>query len=181
MLQKLFGSRNHNVNTNPTFTESVVEKPLIVKIIHAGGFVERYYMALPAALIIEKYPKFVLARPDIFQRPWDSIVRPDEMLVPGQKYFVVPTLTVKKLRQRMVKPRAVRSVSLNKDKPEQAKQTKQANRRVRFKGIETKTRRDAGGDEEKVKKSKKKGASGRGLRRKNVSFSPMLTVIDGRG
>ncbi|KAM0025006.1 hypothetical protein Hdeb2414_s0021g00569361 [Helianthus debilis subsp. tardiflorus] len=177
MLQKLFGPRNHNVNTNPTFTESVVEKPLIVKIIHAGGFVERYYMALPAALIIDKYPKFMLARPDIFQRPWDSIVRPDEMLVPGQKYFVVPTLTVKKLRQRMVKPRTVRSVSLNKDKPEQAKQ---ANRRVRFKGIETKTRRDAGGDEEKVKKSKK-GTSGRGLRMKNVRFSPTLTIIHGRG
>ncbi|KAL1555433.1 hypothetical protein AAHA92_11171 [Salvia divinorum] len=51
-----------------------------VKIVHAGGHVERYYMATPAVIIIQKNPSFVLARPEIFQMPWDSVVRPEEIL-----------------------------------------------------------------------------------------------------
>ncbi|KAI3774842.1 hypothetical protein L1987_49404 [Smallanthus sonchifolius] len=127
-------------------------------IIHAGGIVERYYMAFPAAWIIDKYPKFVLTRPEIFRRPWDSVVRPEEMLVPGQKYFVVPILTVKKLRRRMLKSTTETSDSKPKHKP--------ANRRVRFTGVAE--------DKEK----KKKSSNGKGLRKKNVSFSPSLTIID---
>ncbi|KAL8223740.1 hypothetical protein R6Q57_019215 [Mikania cordata] len=80
------------------------EKSSVLQIIHAGGTVERYYMAFPAACIMDKYPNFVLARPEIFRRPWDSIVRPEEILVPGQKYFVVPIPTVKKLHRRLRKP-----------------------------------------------------------------------------
>ncbi|MCD9643991.1 hypothetical protein HAX54_031905 [Datura stramonium] len=34
-----------------------------LKIIHAGGVAEYYYMATPAARILEKYPSFILARP----------------------------------------------------------------------------------------------------------------------
>ena len=45
-------------------------------------------MAIPAARIMEKYPKFLLARPELFRRPWDSVVRPDEIFTPGQKFFV---------------------------------------------------------------------------------------------
>ncbi|KAI3712160.1 hypothetical protein L1987_70709 [Smallanthus sonchifolius] len=102
MLLKFFGSQNHNnpPNPNPSFGE----KPLILQIIHAGGMIERYYMAFPAAWIMDKYPNFVLVRPEIFRRPWDSIVRPEEILVPGQKYFVVPVPTVKKLHRRLRKP-----------------------------------------------------------------------------
>lgn len=57
-------------------------------------------MALPAATIIGRDPSFVLARPEVFRRPWDSVVRPEEILVPGEKYYVVPRRTVKKLRRR---------------------------------------------------------------------------------
>lgn len=51
--------------------------------------------------VLEKYPSFILARPEVFRRPWDSVVQPEEILVLGQKFYVVPKRTVKKLRQRI--------------------------------------------------------------------------------
>ncbi|KAF8409764.1 hypothetical protein HHK36_005843 [Tetracentron sinense] len=97
----------------PSFWRHVPPKPTpdpldesssTLKIIHAGGIVEFYYMAVPAIKIMEKYPSFLLARPEIFRRPWDSLVRPEEILTPGQKYFVVPRRTVKKLQRRIRQP-----------------------------------------------------------------------------
>nr|GMC48584.1 Myeloid-associated differentiation marker-like protein [Ipomoea batatas] len=72
-----------------------------LKIIHPGGTTEHYYMATPAARIIDEYyPSFILARPDVFRKPWESVVKRDEILTPGQKFFVVPRQTIKKLRRR---------------------------------------------------------------------------------
>lgn len=76
----------------------------VLKIVHAGGFVERYYMAIPAAEVMKKYPSFLLTKPEVFKRPWESVVQPDEILTPGGKYFVVPRSTVKKLRRRIRRP-----------------------------------------------------------------------------
>lgn len=59
------------------------------------------YMAVAASRVMEKYPTFILARPEVFRRPWDSVVQPEEILVPGQKFYVVPIWTVKKLKQRI--------------------------------------------------------------------------------
>ncbi|KVH93167.1 Protein of unknown function DUF4228 [Cynara cardunculus var. scolymus] len=181
MILKLFGSRNINVpqnpNPNPGFNGVAVgEKPLILQIIHAGGKIERYYMAFPAAWIMDKYPNFVLARPEIFRRPWDSVVRPEEMLVPGQKYFVVPIRTVKKLHRRIWKPSIeITNALVCQDKDTASSKPKPGNRCVRFRGIESKTRNDLGVAEDNVKKS----LNGKGLRKKkNVRFSPSLTMID---
>ena len=78
----------------------------VLKVVHAGGNVDSYYMAIPAAKILEKYPSsFLLARPEVFRRPWDSIVKPDAILTPGEKVFLVPHRTVRKLRRRIRKPR----------------------------------------------------------------------------
>ncbi|CAI9089832.1 OLC1v1024476C1 [Oldenlandia corymbosa var. corymbosa] len=113
ILHKLFGKRKLAPAPNPNPMEdhqaaekqaALGESPAALKIIHAGGRVELYYMAIPAERIIEKYPYFTLARPDVFRRPWDAIVPPNEILVPGQKYFVVSLRTVKKLRRRIKKP-----------------------------------------------------------------------------
>ncbi|KAL7218429.1 hypothetical protein ACSBR2_011656 [Camellia fascicularis] len=113
MLHKLFGIRKHKpppsssrclVPAKPAATPAVEERSSVLKIIHAGGHVENYYMAIPANRITAKYPSFILARPDVFWRPWDAVVRPEEILVPGQKFFVVPRQTLKKLRKRIQKP-----------------------------------------------------------------------------
>ncbi|KAG8387168.1 hypothetical protein BUALT_Bualt03G0225100 [Buddleja alternifolia] len=111
MLNKIFGNKNfNNLSLNPFHARAsaspsgpVDKWSRALKIVHLGGRVEYYYMAIPASRIIEKYPSFVLTRPEIFRRPWDAIVRPDETLVPGQKYYVVPRQTVRKLRRRIRK------------------------------------------------------------------------------
>ncbi|KAK9226253.1 hypothetical protein WN943_011300 [Citrus x changshan-huyou] len=78
-----------------------------------GGFVECYYMAIPAVIILEKYPSCILGRREVFRRPWDSVVRPEELLTLGEKFFLVPRRTVRKLRRRVKKPDGHREVSSN--------------------------------------------------------------------
>ncbi|KAL0444990.1 UNVERIFIED_CONTAM: hypothetical protein Slati_2221700 [Sesamum latifolium] len=116
LINKLFGNRKPKTNPLNTTTAdhhharalAIPSGPVergsrsrALKIVHAGGHAEYYYMAVPAAMIIEKNPSLILARPDIFRRPWDFVVRPEEILVPGHKYYLVPRRTVKKLRSRM--------------------------------------------------------------------------------
>ncbi|KAJ9169910.1 hypothetical protein P3X46_018054 [Hevea brasiliensis] len=49
-----------------------------------------YHMAIPAVKILEKYPSYVVVKPEVFRRPWDSVVRRREkILTPGQKFFLV--------------------------------------------------------------------------------------------
>lgn len=76
----------------------------ILKVVHAGGNVESYYMAIPAAKILEKYPSFLLARPEVFTRPWDSVVKPDAILMPGEKVFLVPRRALRRLRCKIRRP-----------------------------------------------------------------------------
>lgn len=64
-------------------------------------------MAVPAKRIIDKYPLFHLTRPEFFQQPWQSLVKPDQILLPGQRFFVVPRHTVRKLRKRVKPPEFV--------------------------------------------------------------------------
>ncbi|KAA8524896.1 hypothetical protein F0562_011319 [Nyssa sinensis] len=114
MLHKFFGlrpqkhlSRRQVPPKQPVPVPDVVDEgSSALKIVHVGGVVELYYMAVPAARIIEKYPSSILARPDVFRRPWESVVRPEEILTPGQKFFIVPRQTMKKLRRRIRKPNA---------------------------------------------------------------------------
>ncbi|KAK4344192.1 hypothetical protein RND71_037286 [Anisodus tanguticus] len=118
-----------------------------LKIIHAGGIAEYYYKATPAARILDKYPSFILARPD----------STDEILIPGQKYYVVPQRTLKKLRRRIKKNSGIiintnnfsfisqssqdssksKHSSIIKTKPSSDK-NKARNHRVRFFGIDCK-------------------------------------------
>lgn len=106
MLLKIFGKKKSNASSvfsKPVTAQSSLisgRQPQALMIIHAGGHAENYYMAIPASMIIEKHHSFILARPEIFRRPWESVVRPDEILIPGQKYYLVPRRTVKKLRRR---------------------------------------------------------------------------------
>ncbi|KAF8007418.1 hypothetical protein BT93_K1430 [Corymbia citriodora subsp. variegata] len=75
-----------------------------LKIVHAGGGVECYFMPVPAARIVERYPSFYVTRPEVFRHPWEAVVGPDETLALGEKYYLVPRHTVKKLRRRTRRP-----------------------------------------------------------------------------
>ncbi|KAG6417034.1 hypothetical protein SASPL_124475 [Salvia splendens] len=80
MLSKIFGNNKSSdipkVSTQGRHVIALAgsgqRQSRALKIVRAGGHVERYYMATPAAMIIQKNPSFVLARPEIFRRPWDS-------------------------------------------------------------------------------------------------------------
>ncbi|KAG9446713.1 hypothetical protein H6P81_012841 [Aristolochia fimbriata] len=75
-------------------------KCLSVRIVLAGGLAELHQRPVAAAEVLERYPGMCLARPEVFRRPDESILDPWEMLLPGQKFFLVPRSTVRKLRIR---------------------------------------------------------------------------------
>ncbi|EEF30183.1 uncharacterized protein LOC8289705 [Ricinus communis] len=109
MLNKLlkvapFSRSGRSKLAHPEASQEPEDSPSALKIVHAGGKVETYYMAIPAIRILEKYPSYVLAKPEVFRRPWDSVVRPEKILTPGRKFLLVPLRTVKKLRRRVKKP-----------------------------------------------------------------------------
>lgn len=108
ILTKLFNTNKIRLPTcrkpPPSSTPPADNRPMPLRIVHAGGSVECYYMAVPASAIMEKHQKCVLARPDVFHRPWQPLVRPEDILTPGDKYYVVPRGTLRKLRKRMRRP-----------------------------------------------------------------------------
>ncbi|KAF2284756.1 hypothetical protein GH714_029935 [Hevea brasiliensis] len=143
------------------------DSPSVLRIVHAGGKVECYYMAIPAMRILEKYPSYVLAKPEVFRRPWDSVVRPEKILTPGQRFFLVPLRTVNKLRRRIRKPIKDLSISMH----------------VTFVGIDGKHK--ASGSEKKGKsrrgtKMSSNSESGRGERRTRnaIAWKPSLQAIN---
>ncbi|KAI3433137.1 uncharacterized protein J3R85_007353 [Psidium guajava] len=71
-----------------------------VRIIHAGGRIELYQDVIPASHVMEKYPGMCVALPEVFRKPHESILSPEEDLVPGRKYFIVPSTTAIKLKRK---------------------------------------------------------------------------------
>ncbi|KAF3445289.1 hypothetical protein FNV43_RR14984 [Rhamnella rubrinervis] len=165
-----------------------------LKIVHAGGFVESYYTAVSAAKVMEKYPSFLLTKPEVFRRPWDSVVRPDEILTPGEKYFVVPCRTVKKLRRRIQKPNKEESKTSkdfskrNEVEPSEtrgpsnnaswtvSRMRNASKKRVRFAGIGVKHKIDRM-DVSRKSSNPDQSHGGRRRVRNHVTWHPTLTSI----
>lgn len=57
--------------------------------------------AMPAAKLIRRYPGMCIATPDVFRRPHEAVLSANDVLLPGNKYFVVRCTTVEKLRRRL--------------------------------------------------------------------------------
>ncbi|KAL9323214.1 hypothetical protein ACSQ67_011267 [Phaseolus vulgaris] len=72
-------------------------KTTFLQIVHRGGHVELHDKPVTAAEIMCRYPRCCVAYPYVFQQPW-AVVEPDEELVLGQKYYVVPMSTIRKLQ-----------------------------------------------------------------------------------
>ncbi|XVE89178.1 hypothetical protein DITRI_Ditri19aG0129700 [Diplodiscus trichospermus] len=73
-------------------------KNMFVKIVHPGGHVELHDRPILAAEIFHRNPRCVVAHPHVFQQPW-AIVAPETELMPGQKFYVVPISTIRKLQR----------------------------------------------------------------------------------
>ncbi|KAE8700607.1 hypothetical protein F3Y22_tig00110556pilonHSYRG00402 [Hibiscus syriacus] len=71
---------------------------MFVKIVHPGGHVELHDRPILAAEIIYRNPRCVVAHPHVFQQPW-AIVAPETELPLGQKFYVVPVSTIRKLQR----------------------------------------------------------------------------------
>ncbi|KAE8688211.1 putative receptor-like protein kinase [Hibiscus syriacus] len=67
-------------------------------IVHPGGHVELHDRPILAADIIYRNPRCVVAHPHVFQQPW-AIVAPETELPLGQKFYVVPISTIRKLQR----------------------------------------------------------------------------------
>ncbi|KAG1335404.1 hypothetical protein COCNU_03G015230 [Cocos nucifera] len=70
-----------------------------VKIVYPGGRVELHDRPILAAEILMKNPRCCVTHPDVFRQPW-AVVSPDTVLRLGQKFYVVPISTLRKLRRR---------------------------------------------------------------------------------
>ncbi|CAA3030600.1 Hypothetical predicted protein [Olea europaea subsp. europaea] len=72
-------------------------KTMFVKVVHPGGHVELHDRPIFAADLLHRNPKCCVTQPTVFRHPWD-IVPPDATLKPGEKYYVVPLSTIRKLQ-----------------------------------------------------------------------------------
>ncbi|KDP23008.1 hypothetical protein JCGZ_01730 [Jatropha curcas] len=168
MITKLFKLHKQPKpsNNNPSTLEN--EGSSALKIVHAGGAIESYYMAIPAVRILEKYPSYVLTKPEVFRRPWDSVVRPEKILLPGKKYFLVPVQTVEKLRRKIKKPSykddASVSFASNSNAVVQVSSRSKSGvkKHVRFTGVDVKQKGLGSIISEKKKKKKKKKKKNKG-------------------
>ncbi|KAJ4825440.1 hypothetical protein Tsubulata_047935, partial [Turnera subulata] len=56
--------------------------------------------AVRASQLMEKHPGMCVARPEVFKYPRKSLLWPDEFLLPGNKYLMIPTTTARKLTRK---------------------------------------------------------------------------------
>ncbi|XP_021901191.1 uncharacterized protein LOC110817100 [Carica papaya] len=79
---------------------TLLSKNLFVRVVHPGGEEESYQTAIPASQMMDRYTGMCVARPEVFKNPHDSLLQPEEKLLPGQKYLLIPLTTVQKLTRR---------------------------------------------------------------------------------
>ncbi|CAN4086434.1 unnamed protein product [Withania somnifera] len=77
-------------------------RSMFVKIVHPGGHVELHDRPILAAEIINRNPKSWICHPTVFQQPW-AILPPETTLMPGQKFYIVPISTIKRLQSLALK------------------------------------------------------------------------------
>lgn len=99
----LFGlPRRKNVEGGSTsFNFCSQSNDFAVRIVHAGGKEELYRNTVHAAQLMEKYPGLCVARPEVFRNPHKSLLWPEEKLLPGHKYYLIPCTTARKLMHRL--------------------------------------------------------------------------------
>ncbi|KAM3246453.1 hypothetical protein P3L10_008220 [Capsicum annuum] len=77
-------------------------KSMYVKIIHPGGHIELHDRPVLATEIISRNPKSWICHPTVFRQPW-AILPPETTLMPGQKFYIVPIRTIKRLQSLALK------------------------------------------------------------------------------
>ena len=78
-------------------------KDVFVRIVHAGGREELYQNVVSVSQLMEKYPGMCVARPEVFKNPQEALLRPEESLLVGQKYYMIPSTTARKIKKKTPK------------------------------------------------------------------------------
>jgi hypothetical protein len=74
--------------------------PSVVRVVLWSGLVEVYTGVVLACTVIRRHPPgLCLAHTDVFRNPHRATLRPLEPLFPGQKFFLLPETTVRKLQR----------------------------------------------------------------------------------
>lgn len=77
-----------------------LSRDISVRIVHAGGREELYQNVVTASQVMKKYPGMSVVRSEVFKNPHESLLCPEDDLLPGQKYYIIPSTTVQKLKRR---------------------------------------------------------------------------------
>ncbi|PWA37692.1 hypothetical protein CTI12_AA589270 [Artemisia annua] len=79
---------------------SLNSKEFYVRIVHAGGKEDLYRNPIVVSQLIKRYPGMCFAWPEVFKNPYEAVLSATDMLLPGQKYLLLPVTTLKKLKKR---------------------------------------------------------------------------------
>ncbi|KAJ9176329.1 hypothetical protein P3X46_011653 [Hevea brasiliensis] len=115
---------------SPITGHALTVKRFSVRIVHAGGQEELYQHAVPASHLMEKYPGMCVARPEVFRNPQQSLLCPDENLLPGHKYLIIPSTTARKLKHKQMEKARVEGYAKGKDEMSDANITWEAGRDI---------------------------------------------------
>ncbi|KAM0984219.1 hypothetical protein ACFX13_011847 [Malus domestica] len=102
---------------------SMQSKDIFVRIVHAGGREELYQNVVPASQLMEKYPGLCVARPEVFKNPQEALLRPDEILLIGKKYYMIPCTTAQKIKKKHQKKLKAKEAAEGKDEAPDGKNT----------------------------------------------------------
>ncbi|KAL4194800.1 hypothetical protein AMTRI_Chr05g70260 [Amborella trichopoda] len=97
---------------------------MVLKIVHPGGRVELHEHPILAAEIMYRNPRCCVAHPTVFQQPW-AVVEPETLLMLGQKFYLVPISTIRKLQRASLKPSSSSTPPLRLASPLPYEETKQ--------------------------------------------------------
>lgn len=109
-LDSLFGvrsldqikSRNPKEVKDASFSaeNSIKSKEFCVRVVHAGGKEDIYQNPIIVSQIMNKYPGMCFTWPEVFKNPHEAVLSTTDLLLPGQKYYLIPITTLKKLKKK---------------------------------------------------------------------------------
>ncbi|KAK9060212.1 hypothetical protein SSX86_020916 [Deinandra increscens subsp. villosa] len=109
-LDSLFGvksldktdSRNPKEVKDDSFStgNSFKSREFCVRVLHAGGKEELFQNPVTVSQLIKNYPGMCFAWPEVFKNPNESVLSATDLLLPGQKYYLIPVTTLKKLKKK---------------------------------------------------------------------------------
>ncbi|XP_039034831.1 uncharacterized protein LOC120171106 [Hibiscus syriacus] len=113
-----------DVRGAPMSVDFSQSRDIYVRIVHAGGKEELYRNVVPVSHLMKKHPGMCITRTEVFTNPDESLLRPGDRLLPGQKYYIIPSSTVQKLKSRHRKKLQVKRAAEGREERPDARITR---------------------------------------------------------